>query len=247
METRTLACPECEARLKVPSSIPAGKRIRCPKCKEPFPISDEEDEAPAPSKVAAARSRKPAPPPEDDEDDDREDEPVARKRRKKPQKAASKAPLFIALGVGGVLLLGGGAALAVALWPKKQPDTPTAQNQPAPLPAPGPAGQQTGPGPTSGGAVSAAGESQSSAVGRKVFDANNCARCHSLGDGAAGKRGRSRGPDLSRAGAKHTAEWLIGYVRDPKAQNPESRMPAYGSKIKEEDLKALGEYLAHLK
>jgi cbb3-type cytochrome oxidase cytochrome c subunit len=57
------------------------------------------------------------------------------------------------------------------------------------------------------------------------------------------------GPDLGKVGAAegHTVEWFSEYVRDPKSKKPGSRMPPFGDKIKAEDLRALGEYLASLK
>jgi cbb3-type cytochrome oxidase cytochrome c subunit len=35
----------------------------------------------------------------------------------------------------------------------------------------------------------------------------------------------------------HTAEWLMNYVRDPKAVKPNSKMPPFQGKISEEDLR----------
>jgi mono/diheme cytochrome c family protein len=77
-----------------------------------------------------------------------------------------------------------------------------------------------------------------------VFDSHGCARCHAIG----GQGGR-RGPDLTRVGAdpSHTVEWLSEHIRNPKAHNPDSRMPGYAGRIPEQDLRALAEYLAGLK
>jgi cytochrome c oxidase subunit II len=89
------------------------------------------------------------------------------------------------------------------------------------------------------------------AVGQGVFQANNCSRCHSVGDGAGGgMRGRGpRGPDLSRVGAKpsRTVQWLEEQIRDPQSHRPDSRMPGYAGKISEDDIHALAVYLASLK
>jgi cbb3-type cytochrome oxidase cytochrome c subunit len=57
-----------------------------------------------------------------------------------------------------------------------------------------------------------------------------------------------RGPDLATVGRDpaHTVEWLMAYVRDPKSQNPKSRMPAQ-NRLSDEDLRHVAEYLASLK
>jgi mono/diheme cytochrome c family protein len=72
-----------------------------------------------------------------------------------------------------------------------------------------------------------------------------------LGPGGLGPGGRGPGgPSLAHVGSKpgRTAEWIAEHVRNPKAHNPRSRMPAFGEeKISEGDLAALGEYLASLK
>ena len=90
----------------------------------------------------------------------------------------------------------------------------------------------------------AAGGADLAATGKTVFQSNGCTRCHALG----GQGGRM-GPDLTHAGAdpKHTPQWIADYVKDPKAVNPGSRMPAFGSRINDQDRLALGTYLAGLK
>ena len=57
------------------------------------------------------------------------------------------------------------------------------------------------------------------------------------------------GPDLTRVGAdpSHTPQWLAEHVKNPRSQNPTSRMPAFEGKISDQDLLALGTYLASLK
>lgn len=68
------------------------------------------------------------------------------------------------------------------------------------------------------------------------------------GPGPGGPRG-GRAPDLSKIGAdpEHTVEWLMDFVRNPKAINPDAKMPAFGDRINDNDLRALAEYLASLK
>lgn len=127
------------------------------------------------------------------------------------------------------------------------------------------------------------------AAGKKVYNANGCAACHTVNrlSGGAPKdgdlpkdllpkdapkdgpfkdsppkdafpkdrpafgspmAGPLKGPDLSDVGAKpeHTVEWLIAYLRDPRSKKPNSRMPPF-DKLKEEDLRALAEFLVSLK
>ena len=46
-------------------------------------------------------------------------------------------------------------------------------------------------------------------------------------------------------GSRRTAEWLTGYLRDPKAENPKNKMPPV--KAKGGDLDDLIAYLLSLK
>jgi mono/diheme cytochrome c family protein len=82
------------------------------------------------------------------------------------------------------------------------------------------------------------------AAGKGVYDAVGCARCHAIG----GQGGRM-GPDLTRTGAVrgHTVAWLVAHVNNPRAHNPQSRMPAFEGRIPEKELQALGAFLAALK
>jgi mono/diheme cytochrome c family protein len=87
-------------------------------------------------------------------------------------------------------------------------------------------------------------ETVDASPGRKVYDAHGCGRCHRLGAPNA----PSKGPNLSTIGAKHPADWIAAHVRNPKTHKAGSRMPAYPeSKISDDDLKTLAEYLASLK
>ena len=82
------------------------------------------------------------------------------------------------------------------------------------------------------------------AAGQTVFANNGCARCHSIGG-----QGGGRAPDLTKVGAEpgHTQQGLVEHVKNPRAHNPGSRMPAFEGKISDPDLNALGAYLASLK
>jgi mono/diheme cytochrome c family protein len=100
------------------------------------------------------------------------------------------------------------------------------------------------------GVRSGAGASQEFAAGKRVFG-QHCTKCHAIG-GSGGPSGgfgpgKSRGPDLGTVGTKRSQDWLMEHVRNPKAHNPQSRMPGFEGKIDQADLRALGEYLASLK
>src|SRR5438034_866158 len=47
MAVTTLTCPSCRATLRPASEIPAGKRIKCPKCNKIFTVGAEEEPVPA--------------------------------------------------------------------------------------------------------------------------------------------------------------------------------------------------------
>lgn len=57
-------------------------------------------------------------------------------------------------------------------------------------------------------------------AGRILFENKRCIRCHRV----AGTGGLV-GPDLTAAAVKHDAVWLNLYLQDPKAFNPEGKMP----------------------
>ena len=62
--------------------------------------------------------------------------------------------------------------------------------------------------------------------------------------------GRAKqGPDLATVASDptHTPEWFGEYIRNPKSQKPDSRMPQFMGKISDDDFKALIEYLSSLK
>jgi mono/diheme cytochrome c family protein len=259
MTTQKLACPHCDVNLKIPGNL-AGKRIKCPKCGDAFAVPDE-DEPPARSRaVTSARPRKaPAPPPDDEEDEDEVQERRREPRRpRKKQKAGGGSGLLIVgiLAGVGLLVAGGGVALAVVFWPSAKKTDPVAQNPmtapmpmitpgTGPMPGPGGPGIQAATGPVDAG-------SGPFAAGRQVYLKNNCGRCHSVGgeSGGRGGRGGRRTVDLSHIGANpsKTVEWIGEHIRNPKSHSPNSRMPGFGEdKISTQDLKALSEYLASLK
>ncbi len=120
--------------------------------------------------------------------------------------------------------------------------------------------KKTAPAPTAGGpSVNPGAAGQPAAIdddpsdkyaGAKATFRAQCARCHSTsppGEGAKMRGGR--GPNLAKVGAdpKHTKAWLSEHIRDPQVQTPESRMPKFQGRIKDDDLKHLVDYLASLK
>jgi mono/diheme cytochrome c family protein len=57
------------------------------------------------------------------------------------------------------------------------------------------------------------------------------------------------GPDLSKVAAdpEHTAEWLAEHVRDPRSHRPDSRMPRFGGKLSDDEIRAVAGYMTGLK
>lgn len=77
--------------------------------------------------------------------------------------------------------------------------------------------------------------------GLKVWFNRDCAYCHHI----LGKGGRREGPDLSNVVAKdRTKEWLIRYIRDPKAVRSWTTMPKYD--LTEGELTALADFIVTL-
>ncbi|MDE2126001.1 MAG: cytochrome b N-terminal domain-containing protein [Armatimonadetes bacterium] len=86
----------------------------------------------------------------------------------------------------------------------------------------------------------APGLSAQALAGLKVYAAQNCSGCHSIG----GKGGQV-GPALDAVGSRETEAWLESQVANPTGHNPKTTMPAF--KLSASDLKSLGTYLATLK
>jgi mono/diheme cytochrome c family protein len=85
--------------------------------------------------------------------------------------------------------------------------------------------------------------SQSARVkrGERLFQNVGCMGCHAING-----RGGTVGPDLSNEGnAGHSAQWLQTQIRDPKANDPQSIMPAYGT-LSDEQINSLVDYLQSL-
>jgi cytochrome c553 len=84
-------------------------------------------------------------------------------------------------------------------------------------------------------------ESEPFAAGKKVYNASKCSNCHTV---VASEK--SKAPNLSAVGKSHDAAWLAAHVKNPKAHEPMSKMPAF-DKLSDAELKAVGEFLASLK
>jgi len=76
-----------------------------------------------------------------------------------------------------------------------------------------------------------------------VFGAK-CVACHTL-DGDGG----TEGPDLTHAARKpgHDAAWLVRWISDPAAVDPNAEMPAFAGKLSDVQIHAIAAYLAQRK
>ena len=81
-------------------------------------------------------------------------------------------------------------------------------------------------------------------TGNAIFD-KNCLNCHSMMAGPGGPK--LKGPNLSKVGAEHTVDWLAEHVKNPKSHKPGSMMPEFASKLSEDDIKIVAEFMSKLK
>jgi predicted Zn finger-like uncharacterized protein len=102
------SCPSCGQRFKLADRL-AGKRIRCPKCQETFPVPEPEDQQCGPTEVRPVPLGQPPPMAtllEDENQDrqpsDRADRSGAPRRRRRRRKAshADNRILLLCLGLG---------------------------------------------------------------------------------------------------------------------------------------------------
>lgn len=61
------------------------------------------------------------------------------------------------------------------------------------------------------------------ARGKTLFAESRCISCHTV-DG----KGNGSAPELGKIASRATRGWLIAFLRDPHAFNPQTRMPQYG-------------------
>jgi mono/diheme cytochrome c family protein len=90
------------------------------------------------------------------------------------------------------------------------------------------------------------------AEGRKVYQAQGCARCHAIGDQAAGGPvGAPKGMmkvSLTKVAEKCSRDYIIEHVRNAKTHTEKTRMPPYdATKISDADMQSLADYLVSLK
>lgn len=142
MAPARIVCPSCNAGLRLAAALPAGKKIKCPKCQKSFAPTPEEE----PKEVVEAIDEPAAA-------DTEQDQPKPAKTKKKALAKSSNALLLI---IGGVVVAGvvGLVALGGALWAfgvfKKAPDKSLVKNDPNVKPPPG-GGDGPDGGPPAGG------------------------------------------------------------------------------------------------
>jgi cytochrome c oxidase subunit 2 len=78
------------------------------------------------------------------------------------------------------------------------------------------------------------------AQGKSLVAASGCTGCHKIGE-----KGGNSGPDLSHVGAKDKPADIAAKIKNPKAKNPNSIMPA--STRSDKEIAAMAAYLASLK
>jgi cytochrome c oxidase subunit 2 len=77
-------------------------------------------------------------------------------------------------------------------------------------------------------------------AGKKVYSEMKCAMCHKI-EGVGGKIG----PELSGVGSRKDAQWIKGFLKDPKSVIPDTKQPPF--KGTDDQLEALVVYLMSLK
>jgi len=81
-----------------------------------------------------------------------------------------------------------------------------------------------------------------SSKGAEIYKREKCMDCHTL----KGKGG-AVGPNLTVVGSKRSREFIFQQIKDPKSHNPNTEMPSFGTRIPEQDINALADYLAGMK
>lgn len=77
--------------------------------------------------------------------------------------------------------------------------------------------------------------------GKDLYYRNRCDLCHKI----EGKGG-SVGPDLTKVGSQRSKEWLSIQIKDPKSNNPNTKMPSYGQ-LSDDEIQAIVTFLSELK
>jgi mono/diheme cytochrome c family protein len=88
---------------------------------------------------------------------------------------------------------------------------------------------QSTPHASSGGPVPAVktDDAAASQEGASVYGEAFCSSCHAVQNAAGNLVGGDLGPELTRVGSKVKPEWLADWLRNPKAYDPETKMPHY--------------------
>ena len=139
----TTFCPGCESSLNASDTL-KGKKVKCKKCGAPFvarPAVTVDDENEPTEEGPSFKRKKPPRRPIDEDteimeaqlvDDDEEPRPRRRKKGKGKRKkqSESRVVLYVLIGVGALLVLGGGAVGAYYGFIKedKKAEIPTAKN-----------------------------------------------------------------------------------------------------------------------
>ena len=127
-------CPKCGATLKLANEVPAGKKIRCPKCQAAFaPVAEAKAKpqpAPARPKIGEEGTygvvSEPGPPPKDDEDDQPKStheqfqeqlEKKFPKSKRGPAQAIVIKPANQLLATSSLACVSCIVSVVVALWP----------------------------------------------------------------------------------------------------------------------------------
>lgn len=72
----------------------------------------------------------------------------------------------------------------------------------------------------------------------------HCAKCHArAGEPGGPGVGGSKGPKIG-AITNRPAGWIADYIRDPKSQKPDSKMPAFGGTLTDDEVRELAAWLA---
>ncbi len=152
MAESTLTCPSCSTTLRLAQEVPAGRKVKCPKCGVTFTPGEEviDSAVVAEEPVRPARrvdddydDRPRRRRRDDDYDDDYDDRPRRKRQREKPRSVA--ALIFIILAIIAVPVVVLGAVWLVIIKPDNKVEFRT------PVGPPPGVGQGQGPGPGQGG------------------------------------------------------------------------------------------------
>lgn len=82
----------------------------------------------------------------------------------------------------------------------------------------------------------------------KLFEkTNGCIACHQVRNRRGEVVGGRSGPDLSEAGKRLQGDFIYGFIRAPRAFEPQGKMVVFGDFLSDKDARALAEYLSTLK